>query len=510
MQLTQSAVLARNRTLIVGNSVLALALLVMLGLAIRLPYGNEPPLNFHATRQYRSLLIARGFFAENAPAMPEWQREVAAINMERQGILEPPLMERLVATVYGILGREAYWVPRLFSSLFWLVGGLFLYGIGRRVAGEGAALFSVAFYLFLPFAVVASRSFQPDPLMVMLMLASIYGFLRYDERPSTRRLGAAAATSALACFVKPIALFVLFGIFVSLAIHRRGVRGSFLHSHFVLYSAVILLPVALFYIYGIFIAGFLQTQAQSSFLPQILVTPFFWRGWLLNIEATVGFTAFVLALLGCMLLRPGLPRALLLGWWAGYVAFCLTFNYHIATHDYYHLQLVPLVALSLGPLVPLLVRHLLRLHPPSRAIPAVMGLASLALLLSVALVPGRLSATGAAGTVRVAEEIGAHVGHSTSTVFLAADYGLSLEYHGQLSGKPWPLLSDLEWGELAGEPLLPAPERFQAWFAADAPEYFIVVDSAQYEGQPDLVEFLTGSYPVLVATDDYLIWDLRP
>ena len=92
---------------------------------------------------------------------------------DKQGILEPPIMEFAVATGYRVLGGERLWLPRLFSTIFWLTGGGFLYLIGKRVADGDAALFGTAFYLFLPFATVASRSFQPDPLMVMLMLASV-------------------------------------------------------------------------------------------------------------------------------------------------------------------------------------------------------------------------------------------------------------------------------------------------------------------------------------------------
>src|SRR5258706_7370780 len=40
----------------------------------------------------------------------------------------------------------------------------------------------------------------------------------------------------------------------------------------------------------------------------------------------------------------------MLGLWAGYFLFGIYFNYHISTHDYYSLPLIPIVLLSLAPL----------------------------------------------------------------------------------------------------------------------------------------------------------------
>ena len=39
----------------------------------------------------------------------------------------------------------------------------------------------------LPFGVLASRSFQPDPLMVSLSLVALWAIVRHDEAPEPRR-----------------------------------------------------------------------------------------------------------------------------------------------------------------------------------------------------------------------------------------------------------------------------------------------------------------------------------
>jgi hypothetical protein len=52
--------------------------------------------------------------------------------------------------------------------------------------------------------------------------------------------------------------------------------------------------------------------------------------------------------------------------------------------------------------------------------------------------------------IKVEEEVGRLVHHTPRAVFLDGDYGLSLEYHGQISGESWPLTTDFAWEKLAG------------------------------------------------------------
>ena len=488
---------------------LLVGLLFITAFGVRLYHSNEPPLGFHATRQYRSLIIARGYYFDSSTAIPESKKQVARINKERQGILEPPLMETLVAIGYRLIGGENFWIPRLLSSLFWITGGGFLYLIARKIAGENAALFSMAFYLFLPFAVSASRSFQPDPLMVLLLLASVYSILRVYENRSAFWLIACYVLSGSAIFVKPVSLFAIYTVFGLLAIYKFGVKKSVTNLGLALFIPMTLLPGLIFYLYGILAAGVLQNQVQASFLPQLLITPFFWRGWLNNIREVIGFPALIGSLIGVLLLQNGLTKLPLVGLWSGYALFCLVFNYHIATHDYYHLQLIPIIALSLGPVAALIFERLQEVNQEWHWRMAIGCVLSLALVLSLTVARANLTNPGFENKVRSAQEIGELVQHNTNTVYLSGDYGLSLQYHGELSGEPWPLTSDLEWERLAGVPMPDAETRFRQMFAEDLPQYFIVQDLGELEQQEDLKELLAQDYAVLAEDDNYIVYELR-
>lgn len=505
-------------TILVGNRImdlihrynrpLLIGFLFLAAFGIRLYHLKEPPLDFHATRQYRSLIIARGFYFDGLTSIPEWEKQVAHFSQIKQGILEPPIMEFLVSIGYRILGGEHIWLPRVLSSLFWLIGGGFLYLIGKKIADPEAALFGTAFYLFLPFAVVASRSFQPDPLMVMLILVSVFAILRYHESPSDSRLVIAATLSAMAFVVKPSAVFAIVGAFIALAITRQGIRKAFMSRTFLVYITITLVPTLLIYAYGTFTGTFLVNEAEKTLLPQLWLTGFFWRGWINNIGDTVGFIPLIGALLGTLMFRQGLSRALMIGLWIGYFIFGLALNYNLATHNYYQLQLIPIIGLSIGPVIALVMDHLNQIHPQIRWRFAAWGALLLALLFSIEIARSRLVNPNLEHTVKVEQEIGMLVNHSTRTIFLSSDYGVPLEYNGLLSGSPWPLASDLEWEKLAGVPRLTAEGLYNSSYAKNSPDYFIVEDFVEFDNQPDLKQFLSR-FPIISENNDYVIYSLK-
>jgi hypothetical protein len=199
-----------------------------------------------------------------------------------------------------------------------------------------------------------------------------------------------------------------------------------------------------------------------------------------------------------------MPRTLMTALWVGYVAFALALNYNLATHDYYQLQLIPIVGLSLGPIVALVMNRLYELQPGWHSRLAIWGVWSLALVLSLADARARLVNPVVERKVAMLQEIGEQVRHSTKTIFLSADYGVPLEYHGLLCGTSWPLGWDLEWERLAGKPVLGAQERFDRWYAKDGPQYFIVEDVRELAQQPDLGRFLS-QFPIVAQKSDYVI-----
>jgi Dolichyl-phosphate-mannose-protein mannosyltransferase len=481
---------------------LLLGLLVLLAFGARFDQLTEPPLDFHPARQYRSALIARGLYAD---ALPAPEAEVARLSAERQGLIEPPIMEILAALGYRVAGGEHLWLPRALSSVFWVAGGLFIFLIARRLFSEAAALVSSAFYLFIPFGVEASRSFQPDPLMVMLMVASVWSIVRYWDRPGPAKWALATALSACALFVKPVCLFVVFGAFGALALHRLGLRQALWRPPVLVFGIASLAPTLAYWIYGVYIDGFLRGQETGRFVPALLATEFFWRGWLEQIREVLGTRTLLVATLGLLLAR-GTARALLLGLWGGYIGLAMVFTFHTPTHDYYHLPLLPIVALTFAPLL----AWRLRAWPVGAVALMLIGIPfAVTLVGRSATLANPAFQHPATAQIRSWREIGELVDHSTKVVYLEGNYGVTLEYYGFLSGTWWPKTWDQEATRLMGGLAGSVPDTFARLKQRVDPDYFVVADVPEFMSQPELRAFLTARSRVMAETSDYIIFDLR-
>ena len=501
---------------------LILGFLLVTAFCLRLYGLDRPPMDFAPQRQYHGALLARGFY--------EWWLTGDLKTVPPDGIIEPPILELIASLAYLVFGEEHLWVPRLLSALFWIVGGVFLYLSAKRLLSPNAAVFSVFFYLFVPYGVLAGRAFMPDPLMVMVSVISIFTILRYHEQPSTRRLLFAAVVSSLAVFVKPgICLFQIVGAFVSLAVYRQGVRRSLTSPHLLVFIVLSVLPSGL---YGLFLHQ--QSQVSDKVVPQLLLKSSFWEGWLTSAGVVAGFVALLGGLVGVLLLGKGLPRALMIGLWGGYFLFGLTFTEHISTHPYYSLQLIPVVALSLGPVADLAMKYLSEtlkpnyggrsgVHSYGRVI--VLALSILALILSAI---GNRQATGwlpvqpdrATADVATFREIGEVVDHSRRTIVLFGlytnqgyypepEYTYALMYHGQFLGDNWPYPS--QKGERREETRENRAEKlFFRRYSKYSPEYFIISKGWwMRQGTEDLKTFLTENYRVSAQGDNYVVFDLK-
>jgi 4-amino-4-deoxy-L-arabinose transferase-like glycosyltransferase len=207
--LSRAAFLCVNpmHTLMRPNSrslaVAALAILIAAAaLLARWDHINASPFDFAEARQVHYETLTRGYYVLDFGGGPDWQKRVMRARLRDSPPPEVPILPYATAIIYRLAGGEHLWIPRLLSSVFWIVGALLLYLLTTRFTRPWAALIAIAFYLFLPFPFVASTSFQPDPLMVMLIIASILAIVRHHEQPTRQRFFVALVASATAVFIK--------------------------------------------------------------------------------------------------------------------------------------------------------------------------------------------------------------------------------------------------------------------------------------------------------------------
>lgn len=483
---------------------IGLVVLVMgLGMAIRLYDLSDLPLDFHPTRQLLSHLKARGMYYRGRADVPEWQRKMAVQQWQIRAEVEPEVFERLVASTYRVTGVDTT-VARVYASLFWLIGGVFLFLLARRLVNFDAALIALAYYLFQPYGILASRSFQPDVLMVMLILIFWWAFAAWTRAASWKWTIVAGIAGGLAIYVKFVAAFFVIGSALGLGLASRG-RRLFTHRQVWVMAALGVLPGGLYLFRGLILEGFLGSQFSGRFIPGLLLSPLNYLRWAGMANLAAGGLAVAIGLLGLIVTRDRSLRFMLLGLWSGYLLFGLFFDYHVATHDYYHLPLIPLVAVSMLPVAGTLTTAL---APSARHSAVRIGL--LAVLL-YAMFAGawdartQLSAVDYRPQAEMWAEIGERLGHGPNVVALTQDYGSRLAYWGWQNSVVWPYLGDFEYRQVRGGSL-EFEEAFDKLTRGNT--FFLVTDFDELSRQPDLGDRLR-TYSVFAEGDGYIIYDLE-
>jgi 4-amino-4-deoxy-L-arabinose transferase-like glycosyltransferase len=510
--------------------ILLVALLLALGLGLRLFDLTDEPIDFHPTRQLRGAIIARGMFYEMQPNADPVTRDQAMSFWASTGQYEPSILERAVAISDLILGREVPWLARLYNSIFWILGGLALFDLARRMAKYAlkeqsetvsswisliSALVALAYYLVLPFSVQASRSFQPDPAMAVWIILAAYAAYCWSENSTWKWALTAGAFSGMAVLTKAVAFYPVAGILILITIHtfrerfRASQKGFFYALGRLLLSPQIwcmavltVLPTGIYYITR---GGRVSKYFSSwtiALLHMLLELQTYLR-WINLVQELVNPVALALALVGILLAR-GRNLALLAGMWVGYVAYGFFLPYQMTSHSYYHLQLVPFVALSLVPVAQYITKWLASRQWFWQVLVAVLVLGLFAYSTWQALIP--LYSQDYRNEPAYWQQITSYLPGDGKIIALTQDYGYRLMYYGWRKVVLWPNRGEIKLSILRG-----SNKEFEDFFKKriEGKSYFLITAFGQYQDQPALQQMLSDNFPILAQGSGYLIFDLQ-
>jgi 4-amino-4-deoxy-L-arabinose transferase-like glycosyltransferase len=364
-------------------------------------------------------------------------------------------------------------------------------------------LLALTFYLLLPYGVFASRSFQPDPLMVMLMLIGWWAAWRWSRQPAWRWALAAGLAGGLAIFVKLTAVFFVAGGFVGAVLSRRSLQQALKMPQVWVMAALTVLPGAAYTFYGVYVAGYLGSEFNGRFFPALLLSPFFYLRWEGKAAVILGHAGLALACLGWLFLRTKESRIFTAGLWAGYLAFGLMFNYHIASHDYYSLPLIPIAALTLGALGGVTVRGLAE-QAQGSAVTRAFVRTSLLFIAVMTFWQTRVALLSVDYRPQAAfwAEVGEAVGHQPSVIAVTQDYGYPLVYWGWQRVSLWPEVRSEVFGVRSGS----LEERFER--LTSGKQLFLVTDFDELKRQEGLEAYLREHYPIRAQGQGFLLFDL--
>ncbi len=481
-----------------------LCILILLGFGLRMIDLTDPPLDFNPTRQFRGAVVARSIYYQLVPSSDAYIQQQALSARNSVSDLEPPILETVVALGYLLAGGEYLWIARIITSLLWVLAAIPLFALAREFTSRGAALLGVAYYLFLPFAVAASRSFQPDPFMVFWLILTMYAAYRWSETRQWNWAILAALSGGIAILVKAFAAYFVLGVLAAVILFTLGLRAAWRDRQVWAMVVICILPAALFYVVssGGSSGGYIQNWIVA--LLPLAFQPGFYVLWGELLSDLFGPALLVFALAGVFIVSPR-ARWLLVGAWAGYMVYGITLPHQTTTHDYYHLFLVPLLALSMAPFAQFAVK---RITAQARFWQASFILLVTGSLFFMAWI-SRSNMLGVDFRSEPVfwERIGAEVPTDGNTIGLVQAYGNLLTYYGWRRVELWPITGELSLATLRGN----QQDDFDQFFLdrTEGMDYFLVTSFNQLEQQPLLADYLQTHFSIYSEGDGYIIYDLH-
>ncbi len=481
-----------------------LLIIFLSGFFIRIYDLKDPPLDFHSTRQLRSYLIARAVFYKDNPAFTD-EVQKQAIALADLEVYEPPILEQLVGLTYKLVGQEFFWIARIHMALYWVLGGLAIFLIGKRFFAFPSILIGLAFYFFLPFSVIASRSFQPDPFMTMWMLWTVYALVRWYENPNWKWTIIAGSLGGAAILVKVVAAAFIMGMIGFTSLAKFGFKHLFRTPFPWVMAGIAAAPTLAYYL-------LFHQQRTGSFLTfwtlaflSMLADPGFYADWLAMVKGLMGLNMFLLGVLGVVFARDAL-KPILAGAWVGYVLYGLIFPYQYITHEYYHVPLVAIVALSIMPVADILIEKLGEQNWFWRAVCAAALM--FASFYSLYVARSNLIATDYTNEPASWRKVGEAVPQGKNFIALTPDYGMRLRYYGwRVMAAAWPTTGDQALVSLRGDEKMDFPTYFSE--ATAGKDFFLIASLVDFDSQSELKEHLNNHYPLFMEGNGFFVYDLR-
>jgi 4-amino-4-deoxy-L-arabinose transferase-like glycosyltransferase len=224
-------------------SIIILALILLLGFALRLYRLDNSIADWHSWRQADTSAVSRNFVEHGYDLLHPRFDDLSNIpsgkeNPEGYRFVEFPIYNVAQAGLFQLFGvfTLEQW-GRLVSIFASVLAALFLYLIVSRHSNKQVGLWAAFFYSFIPYNIYYGRTILPDTSMVAAILGGIYFFDKYsssDHRESrsvrfsttlhsarTIYFFLAMLFTAAAFLLKPYALFFTLPMVV-LAYKRWG------------------------------------------------------------------------------------------------------------------------------------------------------------------------------------------------------------------------------------------------------------------------------------------------
>jgi 4-amino-4-deoxy-L-arabinose transferase-like glycosyltransferase len=314
--------------------------------------------------------------------------------------------------------------------------------------------------------------------------------------------------TGFAILAKSIAGIILILPFAALVLSTKKFRQIIKDLQIWLIFILAALPSAIYYYWGLVIDGRLGTQFSGRFFPDLWTDILLYKSWGLRIIIEFGLPAFILAIAGILLAKSKSDRWLIFLWWVGYFIYGMLFAYHFMTHDYYHLPMVPLTAVSLA--IPIAwIENLSRNKGWGKHVTIAATLTIAAFIVFGSFKSIKFANQADYRQTRSAyTELAAELGQFApgGIYALTDDYETSFRYYTFRNARHWPHLGDLNYFQLSGSE---QEDIDLFWQKTEDASYFLVADWKELGRQTFLKEQL-NTLPVLYCNDLLTLYHLTP
>lgn len=333
---------------------LAILLIMFLGVFLRTYKLSAPLADWHSWRQVDTASVANEYVKHGIDLFHPKYLDLSSIpsgldNPEGHRFVEFPLINALHAylTVNFPTFTLVEW-GRILSIVSSTLSILFIYLIMKHVSTATAALTAALVYATLPYNLFYGRVILPEPHLVLFSLLSLYGFLKYYDSGKLSFWLLTLLTLTLAILLKPTALIILLPMgFYALSDLKK------LPSRFIP-SALLLLSLIPYYFWRKYVSGFPEGIPANAWLFNGNGIRFkgAWFRWLFGdriarlILGNWGLIPFGFGLLG--LGRAKKELAVIGGMLLAGLAYLVIIATGNVQHDYYQIQIIPALAMTLG------------------------------------------------------------------------------------------------------------------------------------------------------------------
>lgn len=330
-----------------------LSIIIITALFTRLYKIDNPIADWHSWRQADTASVSREYVMKGIDLLHPRYHDISTtqtriFNPEGFRFVEFPIFNAIHAIFYLNFPFFTFEIWGRLISIFSALGATyFVYRLGKRYISATGGILAAFYYALIPFNIYFTRVILPEPLATLIVLASLWFFVKYIDENKSVYIYLSAILLGLGLLVKPFVAFYAVPM-IYLAIKKFSLKGTLINKKMYL---LLFLSVTPLLVWRMWMSQFPEGIPLWRWVfngDGIRFKPSFWR-WIFGerlgrlILGIGGLIPFSFAILAYKK-NKSFIHAFLFGMFL-YVTVFASAN---VKHDYYQTITIPAISLALA------------------------------------------------------------------------------------------------------------------------------------------------------------------